>query len=50
VNGRGSGFDLRKEDMIAVDDDLPAFIDPAQLDERHRLIHSATPPPLFKPL
>ena len=50
VNSRDFGFNLEEEDMIAVDDDLPAFIYPAQFYERHRLPYSASRPPLFKPL
>ena len=50
MNSRDFGFNLEEEDMIAVDNDLAAFIDPAQLYERHRLPHSASRPPLFKPL
>jgi hypothetical protein len=29
VNGRGFGFDLNEEDMVAVNDDISAFVDPA---------------------
>ena len=50
VNGRGSGFDLDEENMIAVDDDLSAFIDPAQLYQGHNFQHSASGRMLFKSL
>ena len=48
VDGGDSGLDLEEKDMITVDNDLSALIDPTQLYQGHSKPHSAKGRALYK--
>ena len=50
VNGGGPGLDLDEQDVVTVDDNFSALIDPVELYQRHNVSYPASPEPFFKPL